>query len=66
VRSLVVRGLGREHTIGLRVVVAFHLLLRSCLPGVAGSFVSALIELAQKVLEAIGNALVYHVIIDPL
>jgi hypothetical protein len=66
VRSLVVRGLGREHSIGLRVVVAFDLLLRGCLPGVAGSFVSALIELAQKVLEAIGNALVYHIIIDPL
>jgi hypothetical protein len=48
-------------------VVAFDLLLRSCLPGAAGSLVfSALIELAQKVLEAIGNALVDHVIIDSL
>jgi hypothetical protein len=66
VRSLVDRGLGREQTVGLGVVVAFDLLLHSCLPAVAGGFISALFELAQKVLEAIGNALVDHVIIDSL
>jgi hypothetical protein len=63
VRSLVVRGLGREQTIGLGVVTSFDLPVRSRL---ARGFIPALFEFGQKLLEPIRNALVYHVIIDSL
>src|SRR5713101_3172021 len=68
-RSLAVGNvvpLGLDEPIGLGVVPAFGLPMRRGPLGLAALLHLRSVELVQKVLEPIGNALAYHVVVSPV